>query len=80
MRAGVAGLVDSLKEVKLNAGPDYEVIFLSIDPQETPELAAQKKKSFLHDYARDGSTDGWHLLTGNKLQIDRVTRSRRRGI
>ncbi|HZK82806.1 MAG TPA: SCO family protein, partial [Humisphaera sp.] len=69
------GLVDSLKEVKLNAGPDYEVVFLSIDPNETPELAAQKKKSFLHDYARDGSTDGWHLLTGNKLQIDRVTQA-----
>jgi len=67
------GLVDSLKEVKLNAGPDYEVVFLSIDPNETPELAAQKKQSFLHNYARDGSTDGWHLLTGNKLQIDRVT-------
>ncbi|HWE02809.1 MAG TPA: SCO family protein [Tepidisphaeraceae bacterium] len=69
------GLVDSLKDVRLNAGPDYEVVFLSIDPNETPALAAQKKQSFLHDYARDGSTDGWHLLTGNKLQIDRVTQA-----
>lgn len=67
------GLVDSLRAVKLNAGPDYEVVFLSIDPKETPELAADKKNSFLKAYARDGSADGWHLLTGNKLQIDRVT-------
>jgi protein SCO1/2 len=67
------GLVDSLKQVRLNAGPDYEVVFISIDPRETPELAAKKKESFLKAYARDGSADGWHLLTGNKLQIDRVT-------
>jgi len=67
------GLVDSLKEVRLNAGPDYEVVFISIDPRETPELAAMKKESFLKAYARDGSADGWHLLTGNKLQIDRIT-------
>jgi protein SCO1/2 len=66
-------LVDSLKQVRLDAGPDYDVLFLSIDPRETPELAAQKKESFLKAYARDGSESAWHLLTGNKLQIDRVT-------
>ena len=66
------GLVDALKDVRLNAGPDYQVIFLSIDPKETPELAMAKKESFLKSYARDGSADGWHLLTGNKQQIDRV--------
>ncbi|HZL34806.1 MAG TPA: SCO family protein [Tepidisphaeraceae bacterium] len=67
------GLVDSLKTVKLNAGPDYDVVFLSIDPKETPTLAAAKKKSFLESYGREGSIDGWHLLTGTKEQIDRVT-------
>lgn len=67
------GLVDSLQDVKLNAGPDYDVVFLSIDPKETPALAAEKKQSFLKAYARDGSADGWHLLTGTKDQIDRVT-------
>jgi protein SCO1/2 len=66
-------LVDSLKEVKQSAGPDYQVIFISIDPRETPELAARKKESFLKAYARDGSESAWHLLTSNKLQIDRVT-------
>ena len=66
-------LVDSLKQVRLDAGPDYDVVFVSIDPRETPELAAQKKESFLKAYARDGSESAWHLLTGNKLQIDRVT-------
>ncbi|HET6251243.1 MAG TPA: SCO family protein [Tepidisphaeraceae bacterium] len=67
------GLVDSLKDVRLNAGPDYDVVFLSIDPRETPELAAAKKESFIKTYAHDGSENAWHLLVGNKLQIDRVT-------
>ncbi|MDB5331774.1 MAG: hypothetical protein JWP03_2925 [Phycisphaerales bacterium] len=69
------GLVDSLKDVKLNAGPDYDVLFISIDPKEKPALAAQKKNAFLKEYGRDGATDGWHFLTGNKDQIDRLTQA-----
>ncbi|MDB5290193.1 MAG: hypothetical protein JWL69_1434 [Phycisphaerales bacterium] len=69
------GLVDSLKDVKLNAGPDYDVLFISIDPKEKPPLAAQKKESFLKEYGRDGTVDGWHFLTGSKDQIDRLTQS-----
>lgn len=69
------GLVDSLKALRLNAGQDYDVVFISIDPRETAELAAQKKTSFLNAYARDGSTNGWHLLTGPKVEIDRVTQA-----
>jgi protein SCO1/2 len=69
------GLVDSLKDVKLNAGPDYDVLFVSIDPKEKPALAAQKKAAFLKEYGRDGATDGWHFLTGSKDQIDRLAQS-----
>lgn len=67
------GLVESLRKVKLDAGPDYDVVFLSIDPRETPTLAFAKKQSFIKEYARDGAANGWHLLTGTKEQIDRVT-------
>lgn len=62
------GLAASVKSVSLTAGKDYELVFVSIDPKETPELAAQKKASFLADYARDAGS-GWHFLTGRQADI-----------
>lgn len=62
------GLAESVKSISFTAGKDYELVFVSIDPKETPELAAQKKASFLADYARDASS-GWHFLTGKQDDI-----------
>lgn len=62
------GLAESVKSISFTAGKDYELVFVSIDPKETPELAAQKKASFLANYARDASS-GWHFLTGKQDDI-----------
>jgi protein SCO1/2 len=62
------GLAASVKSISLTAGKDYELVFVSIDPKETPQLAAAKKESFLKDYARD-TTAGWHFLTGKQDDI-----------
>lgn len=66
------GLLDSLKEVSLQPGKDFQIVYISIDPQEKPTLAAEKKQSYLGDYARPGTETGWHFLTGRTEQIDRV--------
>jgi protein SCO1/2 len=62
------GLVESVKQVSLTAGKDYELVFVSIDPKETPELAMRKKESYLQEYGRD-SAAGWHFLTGTQANI-----------
>ena len=62
------GLLESVKQVSLTAGKDYDLIFVSIDPKETPELAMQKKEAFLQQYGRD-SAAGWHFLTGKQEDI-----------
>src|SRR2546421_8677650 len=41
------GLVESLNDLTLTMGTDFEVINLSFDPSETAALAKQKKQSFL---------------------------------
>ncbi len=46
------GLIKSLKDVSLNAGSDYEVVYVSIDPNETPLVAAGKKQSYVKAYQR----------------------------
>jgi protein SCO1/2 len=67
------GLIRSLRSLSLSAGEDFEVVIVSIDPKEGPALAAQKKKSALARYARDGAEQGWHFLTGKSESIATLT-------
>ena len=48
---------------------------MSFDPREGPELAAQKKETYLKRYRRNGAENGWHFLTGDKAAIDRLAQS-----
>ncbi len=67
------GVVGSLKMLSFNAGRDYEVVFVSFDPRETPDMAAQKKVSALSHYGRPETAAGWHFLTGGRDSIDALT-------
>jgi protein SCO1/2 len=66
------GLLDGLKGVPYRPGQEFEVVVVSFDPRETPDLAAAKKAHYLEGYGRPGAETGWHFLTGDKDQIDRV--------
>jgi protein SCO1/2 len=66
------GLLDGLKGLRYQPGVDFDVVTVSFDPRETPELAADKKAHYLESYARPGAEAGWHFLTGDKDQIDRL--------
>jgi protein SCO1/2 len=68
-------LVRALLEVPLAAGRDFQVVVVSFDPREKPELAAAKKKSYLERYGRPGAAEGWHFLTGDQEPIDQLTRA-----
>ena len=61
------GIVMSLRGMSLESGRDFDVVTVSIDPTETPELAAKKKAEYLRRYAK--GTAGWHFLTGAEPQI-----------
>lgn len=63
------GLVSSLRMVKFKPGRDFDVIVVSIDPSETPELAAQKKAFYLKRYGHPETAVGWHFLTGGQAAI-----------
>ncbi|HTS00918.1 MAG TPA: SCO family protein [Thermoanaerobaculia bacterium] len=69
------GLVRSLRALRLSAGTDFEVLSVSFDPRETPEIASAKKGPVMRQYARAGGADGWHFLTGSKESIDALTKS-----
>lgn len=57
------GLEIALKGMKYGVGSEFDVITVSIDPGETPELAATKKSFHLERLQREGAAEGWHFLT-----------------
>lgn len=57
-------LVEGLKGVDWNAGDQFDVISVSINPEESFELAAAKKQGYVVEYGRPGAAAGWHFLTG----------------
>jgi protein SCO1/2 len=67
------GVVGTLKMISFNPGRDYEVVFLSFDPRESPDMAAQKKEAAMAHFRRRETASGWHFLTGSKESIDSVT-------
>jgi len=58
------GVLRSIKQLDFTAGNQYEVIAVSFDPRETPEMATAKKQTYLNEYRRQGAPQGWHFLTG----------------
>lgn len=69
------GLIRAMLDLDLRLGVDFEVISVSFDHRETPEMAAAKQKTYLERYARPGAEGGWHFLTGDEDAIDRLTRA-----
>ena len=65
-------LVRALRAMQWTAGKEFRVLIVSIDPDEGPKLAAQKRKSVLQQYGRDVEGDGWRFLTGAQPEIDRL--------
>jgi protein SCO1/2 len=69
------GVVGALRMLSFNPGRDYEVVFVSFDSRETPEMAAEKKKKALVHFRRPETDSGWHFLTGSKESIEAATKA-----
>jgi protein SCO1/2 len=67
------GVVGVLRMLSFNPGRDYDVVFVSFDSRETPEMAAEKKKKALAHFRRPETDSGWHFLTGSKESIEAAT-------
>ena len=65
-------LADSMQKIPFVLSRDFNVITVSIDPRETPELAAAKRLHYLERYGHPQAAEGWHFLTGKQDQIARL--------
>jgi protein SCO1/2 len=71
----LAGLTGAMRLVKFDVGDEFDVVTVSFDPRETPEIAAAKKKDYLKRYGRPGAAAGWHFLTGSAESVNALTRA-----
>lgn len=67
------GLTEGLSDLQWQIGKDFDVITFSIDPDETPELAQNKKRSYLRLLGKPEAEPGWHFLTADQENITRIT-------
>ncbi|HEX9405672.1 MAG TPA: SCO family protein [Vicinamibacterales bacterium] len=67
------GISGGLTELKLDAGKDFDVITVSIDPRDMPEQARAKKDIYIKRYGRLSAAGGWHFLTGHESAIRALT-------
>ncbi len=68
------GAVDVLDKVDLEPGSDFQVLSISFNPSETPELAKEKKSNILEAFERrQFPPSAWHFLVGDSVNIHKVT-------
>ena len=72
----LAGLSSALGVLRFTPGNEYEVVTVSINPDETPEVAAEKKRTYIDrmNERLEKKTDGagWHFLTGQQTGIQQL--------
>jgi protein SCO1 len=69
------GLTQSMRAIPYTIGKEFNVVTISFDPRETPDLAAAKKKTYVKSYGRSGAAAGWHFLTGKEDAIEKLTKA-----
>ena len=68
-------LVRALNVLTFDIGTQFDVVTVSIDPGEKPELASETKAAYLNSYRGNKASLGWHWLTGSQDQISKLADS-----
>jgi protein SCO1 len=66
----LARMVDKMD---LELGKDYQILTLSFDHREKPEIAAEKKVNYLDLIGKRTDPKGWRFLTADSMNIQRLT-------
>jgi protein SCO1/2 len=72
----LAGESSALGVLRFTPGKEYEAVSVSINPDETPKDAAEKKKIYIERMNEHlepkTSGEGWHFLTGQEPEIKKL--------
>ena len=67
------GMTAALKQMPWTVGDQFDIVAVSMDHKETPDLAAKKKASYVAEYGRPQSAKGWHFLVGSEENVKKLT-------
>ncbi len=71
----LSGLLGALKTLPMSPGKEFDILTVSFDPREKPELAAAKKAEYVRRLNKPGVDAGWHFLTGEEAAIQALLKS-----
>ncbi len=64
-----------IDRVDLVPGKDFEVVTISIDHDETPQIAKVSKENYFTSLQREFPIDSWKFLVGDSLAVNAVTKT-----
>ena len=67
------GLSTAVAEMDWTPGIQYDVLAVSFNPRETPEIARQEKEMIVRMMDRPEAAPGMHFLTGDEASIEALT-------
>lgn len=73
--ASLQTLHTTLAELNVHVGKDFDIVVTSIDPRETTTIAKAQYDENVKNYARKGSENGWHFLTGDEKNVKQLTQA-----
>ena len=69
------GLVDGLRDVDLDLGTEYNIVTVSINPDEGPAIAAQNRAGYLVALDEEVPESAWPFLTGDQENIEALAKA-----
>jgi len=66
------GVADGVEALGWNPGDKFQIVTVSINPKDSPQLAKAKKKNYMESMGLNENDDGWHFLTGEESQSKRL--------
>lgn len=66
------GLRRGVGELSWQPGRQYDILTVSIDPRETPELALAARDNTIEALGNPDAATGWHFMTGSEEQVRRL--------
>lgn len=65
------GLVAGLQQLDWLPGDQFRIVTISIDPDDTAQLAREKRQAYLDSYGRGDDVD-WQFLVGDAAQVQAI--------
>ncbi len=65
-------LVSSLRSLEFTPGVEYDILTISIAPNETPQLASAKRRGYATKFGKLETLNHWHFLTGDETNIRKI--------